>query len=598
MRIAVNRLEPPPRLSVTQWAEQHRFLSSEASANAGRYSTALAPYQVEPQDACNDPEVQSVTLCWASQTGKTELLNNIVGFFISSDPCPILVMQPTLEMAATWSTDRLAPMLRDTPVLQGVCADPRSRDSGNTKNHKVFSGGHISVVGSNAPTALASRPIRLLLADEISRYPISAGTEGDPLALGIRRTDTFHNSVVLQTSTPTIEGECRVSREYELTDQRQWFVPCPHCSEHQTLKWSMVVWEDPTDPKIKCEHCGSLWCDSDRRDAVRNGQWQATARFRGKRGYHLNGLYSLFPPRRGFRSRLHQAVVGFLDAKQKGPESLQTWTNTFLAQTWKIRNKTVESDGLQARAYRYDCPETVLAVTCGVDVQGRRLEAEIVGWGDGEESFGLGYHIIGGDTANLATWQKLDELLQKPIETADGRRLKIHCTFVDSGFQTQTVYKWVRSRQSRNVYAIKGNPTSSAPLITRSKAALASGVQLQVLGVHTAKMWLFEALTRSEVGPRYCHFPLGKGYDDEYFAQLAAEELQIRKKNGFDVHVFHKVRDRNEALDCRVYALAALHFINPNWGKLRRAATKAAEPEQDKPKQPARRRTGGFVKRW
>ena len=539
---------------------------------------------------------------WASQTGKTELLNNVVAYFIDADPCPILVMQPTLEMASTWSTDRLAPMLRDTPKLAGVVNDPRSRDSGNTKHHKVFSGGHISVVGSNAPTALASRPIRLLLADEISRYPISAGTEGDPLALGVKRTDTFHNSVIFQTSTPTVQGECRVEKEFELTDKRHWFVPCPHCNEWGTLKWSMVVWQEVEDPKIKCETCEHLWSDEQRRNAIRAGEWRATARFKGKRGYHLNGLYSLFPPRRGFKSRLHQAVVGFLDAKAKGAESLKAWVNTFLAETWKIENKAVETQGLQARQRSYSCPEQVLAITCGVDVQGRRLEAEIVGWGEGEESFGLGYHILPGDTAHLETWQQLDELIQTPIETADGRKLRVHCTFVDSGFNTQTVYKWVRGRQSRGVYAIKGSPTSGAPLITKSRAALSNGVLLQVLGVDTAKLWLFDALQRTDPGVRYCHFPIGKGYDSEYFQQLAAEEIQVRKKNGFDVHTFVKTRERNEALDCRVYALAAMHFLNPNWSKLKKASQttekQATEEKADAQQKRVSLRRGGFARRW
>ena len=478
---------------------------------------------------------------WASQTGKTELLNNVVAYYIDADPCPILVMQPTLEMASTWSTDRLAPMLRDTPKLAGVVNDPRSRDSGNTKHHKVFSGGHISVVGSNAPTALASRPIRLLLADEISRYPISAGTEGDPLALGVKRTDTFHNSVIFQTSTPTVEGECRVDKEFALTDKRHWFVPCPHCGTWQTLKWSSVVWEDIESPSIKCEGCDTLLCDTERREAIRRGEWRPTAPFKGKRGYHLNGLYSLFPPRRGFKTRLHQAVVGFLDAKSKGAESLKTWINTFLAETWKVENTAVETEGLQARARDYECPENVLVVTCGVDVQGRRLECEIVGWAEGEESFGLGYHILPGDTAELSTWQQLDDLIRRPIKTADGRELRVHCTFIDSGFNTQTVYRFVKSRQSRGVYAIKGNPSAGAPLITRSKAALSTGVMLQVLGVDTAKHWLFDALMRTDPGVRYCHFPTGKGYDAEFFAQLGAEEIQIRKRNGFDV----RLRSRN-----------------------------------------------------
>ena len=577
---ALRQLEPPPLLTVTEWAEEFRFLSPESSAHVGKYSCSMAPYQREPQDSCNDPEVQSITLMWASQTGKTELLNNCVGYFVDFDPAPMLVMQPTIEMANTWSTDRLAPMLRDTPQLQGLVKDPRSRDSGNTKLHKVFPGGHISVVGSNAPTALASRPIRLLLADEISRYPLSAGTEGDPLALGVKRTDTFHNAVILQTSTPTVEGECRVDKEFELTDKRHWFVPCPDCGHHQTLRWEQVTWEEPESAGYRCEECHTVWCDTERREAIRNGEWRATAEFKGKRGYHLNGLYSLFPPRRGFATRLHQAVQGFLDAKAKGSESLKAWTNTFLAKTWKMEHQAVEVTGLKARATRYDCPETVLCITCGVDVQGRRLECEVVGWGEGEESYGLGYHVFPGDTADQRTWEQLERLLLEPVQTADGRELPIVGTFIDSGFNTSAVYKFVRNRQRRGVHAIKGNPAAGAPIIQNSRAGASSGVNLRVLGVDSLKHWLLDALRKEEEGPRYCHFPQGKGYDDEYFAQLGAEELQTKKKNGYDVHQWVKVRDRNEALDCRVYAIAALHQLNPNWEKLKRNKGKRVQKQK------------------
>ncbi len=228
----------------------------------GMFRIAMAPYQAEPMDCAMDNSVQSVVLMWASQTGKTEVINNLIGFHIDLDPSPILCLQPTLEIAASWSTDRLSPMVRDTPVLKNLVADPKARDSGNTKLHKKFTGGHITIAGANSPASLAARPIRVVLCDEVDRYPASAGTEGDPISLAMKRSDTFFNSVHVITSTPTTRGVSRIESEFELTDQRKWFCPCPHCGEQQTLEWANIKWDKdeegehlPETARLVCEKC-------------------------------------------------------------------------------------------------------------------------------------------------------------------------------------------------------------------------------------------------------------------------------------------------------------------------------------------------------
>ena len=308
----------------------------------GMFRIELAPYQAEPMNSVMDQSVQSVVLMWASQTGKTEIINNIIGYHIDLDPSPILCLQPTLEIATSWSTDRLSPMVRDTPVLKKLVADPKARDSGNTKLHKNFMGGHITIAGANSPASLAARPIRVVLCDEVDRYPDSAGGEGYPISLAQKRSDTFFNSVHVITSTPTIRGASRVEAEFDLTDQRRWFCPCPHCDEHQVLGWEQVTWDKDEEGKhlpetahLLCTKCQKKINDEERVEMVKQGEWRPTAPFKGKRGYHLNGLCSLFPPRKGYKTRLHQAVAQFLDAKHRGIESLKAWTNTFLADTWE-----------------------------------------------------------------------------------------------------------------------------------------------------------------------------------------------------------------------------------------------------------------------
>jgi phage terminase large subunit GpA-like protein len=231
---ALRAFKPPPDLKVSDWADQDRKLSPEASAEPGQWITSRAEYQRGIMDAFSDPAVEMVVVMSSAQVGKTEILNNVIGFHVAQDPSPMLVVQPTLDMAQTWSKDRLAPMLRDTPQLQGLVKDPRARDSGNTTLHKIFPGGHITACGANSPSSLASRPVRIVLCDEVDRYPVSAGSEGDPVSLARKRASTFWNRRIGLFSTPTNKGNSRIEAAFEESDKRFYFVPCPHC-KHRTV---------------------------------------------------------------------------------------------------------------------------------------------------------------------------------------------------------------------------------------------------------------------------------------------------------------------------------------------------------------------------
>lgn len=224
----VATLKPPPELTLSQWADRYRMLSAESSAEPGRWHTDKAPYQREIMDAIGDAHIRRVVIMCAAQLGKTELLLNILGYFMAYAPAPILVMQPTLDMGQTFSKDRLAPMIRDTPVLRGL-VDVKSRYAGNTILKKNFPGGHITIVGANSATGLASRPIKVLLADEVDRYPGSAGTEGDPLSLAQKRQTTFWDKKTVMVSTPVIKGHSRIETEYNQSTREEWNVPCPEC---------------------------------------------------------------------------------------------------------------------------------------------------------------------------------------------------------------------------------------------------------------------------------------------------------------------------------------------------------------------------------
>ena len=277
-------LELPPRQTISEWADANRKLSSESSAEPGDWNTSRAEYQRGIMDAISDINVSEVTIVASSQVGKTEIINNAIGYYIDKDPCPILLMQPTENVAKSWSTDRLMPMLRDTPCLQGKVSD--SKDSGNTVLHKSFPGGHITMVGANSAAELASRPIRVVMMDEVDRYPLSAGKEGDPVKLAIKRTTTFCNRKIVSCSTPTIAGMSKIDASFQQSDMRFFLVPCPHCGKYQRIEWANVKWEkrETAEESAKtavyaCPHCGSCWNDVERWHAVGLGRWEATRPF-------------------------------------------------------------------------------------------------------------------------------------------------------------------------------------------------------------------------------------------------------------------------------------------------------------------------------
>ena len=551
-------------------------------------------------DAVCDPAVHEVVFMSGAQVGKTEVLLNILGFYIAHDPSPILVLQPTLQMAQAFSKDRLATMLRDTDCLKNKVRNPRSRDSGNTSLHKVFPSGHVSIAGSNSPSSLASRPIRIGLFDELDRYPFSAGTEGDPVALAKKRTATFHNRKCVLTSTPTIRGASRIEAAFEGSDQRRYFITCTDCGEADTLKWSNVRWPEgePQKAVYVCEHCGSVWDDATRIRSVAKGEWRATAPFTGVAGFHLNGLYSPW-------TRLGDAAQEFLEAK-KLPETLRVFVNTFLGESWEDAGEQIDDSLLTDRREDWgdSLPEDVVLLTCGVDVQDDRFELEIVGWGRDEECWALDYQVIYGDPSAPAIWNDLDDYLKQTFAHPKGIDLPIRATCIDSGgHYTSAVYGFVKIREARRIFAIKGVGGEGRALVGRPAKNNVGKVRLFPVGVDTAKELLYGRLKIVDPGPGYCHFPEGR--DDEYFRQLTGEKIVTKYTQGRARRAWVKTRARNEALDVRVYAIAAYTLLNLN---INRVAQRFENKQVEKPVEPIdepimrrpgpRKNSAGFVNSW
>ena len=535
-------------------------------------------------DSISNPRIKRVVFMKSAQVAGTEFILNVIGYHMHYDPAPVLVIQPNVKpMAEDFSKDRLAPMLRDTAVLRERVADAKSRDSGNKILHKTFPGGHITIVGANAPSGLASRPIRIVLADEVDRYPASAGTEGDPLTLAHKRTTTFWNRKEIYVSTPGDKETSRIEPAYMEGTQEEWCYACPACGEWQPLRWAQIRFEDVTH---ECQLCKEkfdefVWKSVSRKWIARNEGDGET------RSFHINELSSPF-------KRWTEIIKEFQEAKRGGKETLKVWVNTSLGETWEEQGDTLDADLFNKRRESYGCdvPEGVLVLTAGVDVQDDRLEVETVGWGTGKESWGIEYRTFlgdltqlkSGDPASLSVWEQLDRYLQRSFSYADGSPLTISCACVDSGGHfTSEVYEFCLPREQRRVFAIKGVGGEGVPLVGKPSRSNRKKAALFPIGVDAGKELLFSRLKTEFEGPGYCHYPreAEKGYDEGYFKGLTAEKRVIRYHKGRSrVEWLKRSGARNEPIDLRNYATAAMEILNPPFEILAKNRENTAKNEQ------------------
>ena len=410
-------------------------------------------------DAISDPRVESVVIMSSAQVGKTEVINCAIGYHIDQDPAPIMVVMPTERDAEAWSKDRFAPMARDTPCLAGRISDPKSRDGSNKILHKRFPGGHLTIVGANAPSGLASRPIRILLCDEVDRYPASAGAEGDPVNLAKKRTVTFWNRKVVLVSTPTVRGTSRIEAAFAESDRRRYLVPCAACGAEQVLAWDRVRWDKDADgthrpetARYHCVGCDAPWSDALRWRAVRAGRWVAEAPFAGIAGFHLNEIYSSWV-------RLEAMVRAFLSAKAGGEATMKTFVNTSLGESWVETGEAPDWRRLADRREEWKpgtVPAGALFLTAGADVQKDRIEVDIWAWGRGLSSWLVDHIVIPHGPERSESWAALDALLGRTWPHARGAAMRLARLAIDTGYETSAVYAWSRRAGFAQVSPVKG----------------------------------------------------------------------------------------------------------------------------------------------
>jgi len=578
--------EPPPNYTVSEWSDRFREIPAEASAEPGKWRTDKVPYLREIMDAYNDPSVNMIVMQFSAQSAKTEAIMNCMGYSVHMRPGPMMVIQPTKDMAKAFMKDRFEPTCRDTLVLRdrmGRKAKRKRRRDGDVVGsdndsiyHKRFPGGQLTVIGANSPSQLASRPIRDIFADEIDRWPLSVGksgqSEGDPFSLAQKRQTTFWNRKTVVVSTPTVKGISRIEALFELGDMRRYWVPCVHCGAMQTLKWSGVEWpkDQPEFAKYRCEACDVLMDDRDIKRAVKVGTWIADApeKSKGKiRSYHLNAIYSPWVS-------LAELALEFITAKHGGQDTLRTFINTALAETFDATSsESVDFNILRAREEKYPAivPKGVLFLTAAVDVQQDRLELQIMGHGMEHQKWVIGLpnpeggeHLLApivlwGSPTHDTTWAQLDKWLQRPYPHESGRNMPISLSLVDSGDGNtqQFVLRYTKARQGHRIFACRGSSTPSSPLVGRKPVETGNtNAKVFVIGSDTAKDMIFNSLTKTPTpGPGYIHFP--QSLTEEFYRQLTGEQAIIKIRQGVKYRKWAKSRERNEVLDLAVYNFGA-----------------------------------------
>jgi phage terminase large subunit GpA-like protein len=586
-RRARNYLRPPPNLLPSEWAEENIKIPV-GNAVPGPMRFDNAPYQREVIDMTANPRCERISLMWGAQVGKTQTALAAQGYRIEFDPVSQMMMQPSQGDLTTWLETKFNPMVEANEGLQNVLAKPRGRDGVNNQRMKSYPGGFLMFSWSGSPKTMRGRSAPFIVCDETDGYDRTS--EGHPVGLLWQRAATFGDQrLLLEISTPTIKGESHIETAFEQGDQRYFHVVCPHCGHVQKLTWGQVDWDKDEDGEhlpetatylCAADGCGTAWNDAERRAAIRNaekqgGGWIAKKPFRGHASYHLSELYSCF-------RRLKDIVQSFLDKKAAG--DLQTFVNVSLAETWEEAGDKLEAADLMARAEKFSAPAPrgVGVITAGVDMQGDRLEVEVVGWGLGEESWSLGYHVLWGDPLRSEVWDELDELLDDSWTHENGSELRISAIALDTGGTvggyTQAAYDYARNRLSRKVFAIKGvggwgRQIVGAPSKIRQRGK--RPVQLFSVGVDEAKVVVAQRARIAGPGPGYNHFPEDR--DPNWFDMFTAESLRTKYLKGFPIREWHSLRPRNEAFDCRVYALAALKILNPNIARL----VKALEVEDE-----------------
>ena len=563
---------PPPDITISEWAMRNRTLPKGTTSRPGPFRPEV--FQIEMMNVILDPNVHEIVVMKSTQVGFTDaVLLNDIGYYIDSDPKPLMLVYPTIDNAKDKGKKVITPMIDACPALRHKIRSATSRRPGNTLALKEFPGGFLKLTGANSGAGLRSDPLPLVFFDEIDGYPLDVEGEGDPIAIGSRRTDAYPDFKIVKGSTPAKpKGVSPIERDFLRSDMRRFFVPCPFCNHEQVLWWKdpvtkeyRLVYETNADHQVVpgsvaflCAACKKRIPERFKQQMLNGGKWIAEMPGRPIVGFHINALYS------PWRENWPALAQEWHEANQeKNVEKLRAFINLRLGETWEEESDAVEAIALKSRleAYKAEVPDGVGLLTASVDVQNDRLECVVKGWGDKEESWLIAYQQLFGDPGQEEVWNELDSFLVSTWEHESGQKVKLSCTMIDSGGQhTDSVYRFVRARQNRKVFALKGSSESGKEILGKFSVNNQYRVKLWSIGTDTAKDRIFARLKIPTAGPAFMHLP--DFIEEEYLLQLTAEKAVRRYRRGRGtIREYVKTRARNEALDLEVYALAALYVL-------------------------------------
>lgn len=613
-------LVPPESMGVGEWAERNRVLPSSTTAEGGPYRISRTPYAREIMEKLSpDDPTREVWVQKGSQIGFSTIGENWIGYLMANAGGPTFLLRPNIDKAKEIERERIEPMIESCEALKRVVAEKRSRDGGNTDLYKAFVGGFLRIAGANAPAGLKSTSFKNAVLDEVDDMPWSVGKQGSPVDLARKRLATFKNqSKLYGNSTPTVEGASLIEKQFKLTNQKYFHVPCVRCGEYHPIFMRNLVWDDgdTSSVRFRCPACAHEFAEHHKTEILEAGRWIATAKSKRRfvEGYHISSLYSPL----GWYS-WEDAAEDFLAAKRAGSESLRVFVNQVLGEAFGESAEGAEVEPLFARreVYGAEVPDGVLVLVAGVDIQTDRAELLVEGYGTGEESWRIDRRILHGNPLEPELWRKLDDvLLSQRYRHVNGDQMPISAAGIDSGYAAQQVYDYVEKRKYRNIFAIKGRGGAGVPMLEapqrKRRGQDKRKVDVHIAGVDAVKALIYSRLRLLERGPGFCHFPATEAFDLEYFNQLCAEKRLLRHRKGFPVREWVVTRPggRNEALDATVYAYLALQLLNPVWAALekRRAVIKARLSGSETPvkvvtdpgPRPATtgRHTTGFVNRY
>lgn len=566
---------PRDLLTVSQWADRHRWITSGTNA-PGKWRTTLTPYLRDIMDDLSEHSpVRAVVFCKSAGVGGTEAMFNWLGYVMDHlGNKDLMVVVPTLELRDRSFNPRLAKMIDESPTLAALVSRA-SRSSANRVDILEY-GAHARVIkaGANSADSLRSDHLPYVICDEVDAYKWDVGQEGDPMTLIENRQRTFSRAKTLLISTPTVDGESRISQAYEHSDRRRYQVPCPHCGEFQPLVMAQLKYRTAIDeaaaPGDKhrtvesawyvCRDCGAETQEGEKPAMLAAGRWVADRPWiKRTHGYHINALYAPI----GLGLTWKAVAQKWVDA-QDDTTRLKAFVNTYLGEVWREEGDGADADSILARVEQYtreslEKSGRLLRVVAGIDVQKDRLELSLFGFGAGEEAWALDHLILPGDTAAPDVWSDLDDAL---------RDARVTRAAIDSGYNTSMVTAFCLRRPW--ALPIKGVTGRGRPLLEderrrrqRLRVRRKKGMPIEPIGVDQGKALIYARLKITKPGPGYIHFPAAPEFDDEYFAQLAGEELRTRTRAGRPVSEWVQIRPRNEALDCAVYALAACRLAGP-----------------------------------